>query len=145
MQYKERFLERRASIFKRLFAFVADLFILNFVVVYPFSELISYYNSGFTNISQGMYVIVVIISLLALGYFVLMEWYFKKTLGMMLLRIEASGNINFLTALTRHLYLVPMFPFSLLIIIDPLWLLFKGERLTEKITRTKTIERIRMV
>lgn len=128
---------------------MVDLFVLNFVVLGPFESLLDQYASiplfSLASVDTTLSIIVAVASLLGLGYFVMMEVYFKKTVGMMLLNIEAEGNLNVLTAITRHLYLVPLFPFTLLLFIDPLYLLVRGERLTERLTHTRTVERIRMV
>lgn len=143
-----RYFEKSAGIFKRLFAFVIDLFVLNFVVVHPFSPILS--RTSFEWLSASTYNqiisgIIAIICLLCLGYFVLMEACLKKTIGMIILNIEVAGKISILKAVARHLYLIPLFPFSLFIIIDPLYLIFKGIRLSEKLTKTNTVEYIRMV
>ncbi len=142
-----RYFEKSAGILKRLLAFITDLFILNITVFSPLQKILAPLKMNIFSLPDSAVVsgILGIVSILALGYFAMMEYYYKKTIGMMLFKIEVAGNLSIWKAITRHIYLVPLFPFSLFLIIDPLYLLFKGERLSEKLTKTNTVEYIRMV
>ena len=68
-----------------------------------------------------------------------------QTIGKVLMRIYVvSDNNNLKTwqLLTRNLIFIPIFPFVLLWIIDPLFMFFTktNQRLTEILSKTKVVE-----
>ena len=98
--------------------------------------------------------------LLAIAYFALLEHFGGQTLGKMLFRLrtvrsasdagrqdkDSPGNssgsgIGFGQALVRSLFFIPIFPFTLLLIADPAFMLFTRERrrLLERISGTTVV------
>lgn len=54
---------------------------------------------------------------------------------------DADGaGLTFSQALVRNLFLLPLFPFYLFWLVEPLFYVFQGERLLEHWTRTETVE-----
>jgi len=88
-----------------------------------------------------IYFIVFIIFILSMLYFTFFEYYLSQSPGQLLMKIkvESDKDIGFFKSLLRNIYLLPLFPFYLLWIIEPLYLIFYKERLLEKITNTRTV------
>jgi uncharacterized RDD family membrane protein YckC len=144
---KERVYKRNASIIRRLLAFIVDLLVINLVIIWPFRSLLTKIFSPLMqnpflveSIPSQAYVAIAIIAVIALLYFTLFEYSLNQTIGMSLLNLYAEGNITFFTTIIRNLFIIPFFPFYILWIVDPLHLIFTGERFTERITRTSTVE-----
>lgn len=150
---------------KRIMAFIVDFFILNFVVVQPLSLKIqgivplitsmgdlSIYLQQNPNVSKELNIFAILLAGLFFAYFVLLDYFVGQTLGKKLfkLRVVATGSylgqirlgnkITFLQALLRNAAVLPLFPFFLLWIVDPLTLLFKGERFSEKYAKTTVVD-----
>jgi len=147
---------------KRAFAFIIDLLIINLVIIYPFrgifvdrfgklsfSEAIA---AGGQVLPNNIYFTLFIMSVLALLYFTFFDYYLEQSPGQMLLRIkvistrpkegsanDAAQGIGFWAALTRNCFILPFFPFYAFWIIEPIYLAVYKERFLEKITLTKTV------
>ena len=139
--------ERDAPFWRRTAAFLLDILILDFLVVAPFRDALLG-TVSWERIIHGAFVFPstayaagVVIALLAFGYFALFEYTLCQTPGMMLFSIQTQG-VTLTRAFIRNLYLVPLFPFPLLWIVEPLFLLFLGTRWLERLSGTRTIERI---
>lgn len=140
-----------ASFWKRLIAFIFDLLVINLVVIWPFQGLFArYIQKTFeqsllipqTGISSVVYFAVFLISIIAWLYFTFFEYYIGKTPGMALFNMEVvplKDHLSFWKALARNCFILPFFPFYILWAIEPIYLIFYKERLTEKMTRTRTI------
>lgn len=144
-----------AAIWKRAAAFAIDLFILDFVAGLPFRSIVNKiipgsafsqsYNYISTNprISAILSLVMFIMGILALIYFSVLEYKSGQTPGKMFMNIKVEGKRNnFLDYIVRNMYFLLIFPFILLWIIDPLFLLFTKEkrRLSEILSGTKTVE-----
>lgn len=146
-----------ANPFKRIGAFIIDMLILNIIVISPFSSffekmipekdsistvyLLLSKNTGMIN--QTLFVLITITILMIL-YFTYLEYKFSQSIGKMIFKIHVesshSKELTFYQCLLRNLYLLPIFPFILLWIIDPIMMLIKGRRLSEIFSKTKTVE-----
>jgi uncharacterized RDD family membrane protein YckC len=147
-----------ASLFKRFFAFVFDLLVVDFVIVSPFRSILQnmFPKSGFLHaysflsnnpqIISMLYLVVVAITALGLAYFVILERALGQTPGKMLfsLYIVDGGSGSRWQYILRSLFLIPIFPFVILWIVDPVFLLFSKEhqRLTEYLSKTQVVEKI---
>ncbi len=146
-----------ASYWKRLFALIIDLTIINMFFVFPFRKLLMLLVPPISNfkessefiqsnpyISRKLSLIIIVVSLLAWLYLTLTEWNLSATAGDLLMKIKirsTSGKeIRFWQAALRNLFIFPYFPFIMLWIIDPLYLLFKQQKFSELISRTDTVE-----
>ena len=143
------------SFWRRAFSLLVDIVIINLVTSYPFSELSKKYFGEMT-IAQAMtigeqiipsimYWAVFIISILALLYFTLFEYFLGQSPGQMLLRVKSVSidakkkKITFWRALISNCFILPYFPFFVLWIVEPIHLIIYKERFLEHITHTKTI------
>lgn len=145
-----------ATLWKRMAAFVIDLFIINLAIAYPFrkffpnrssfSENYAYFTSSPEALKQ-ITIITLIISMLAILYFAFFEFHLGQTIGKMAFNLKVisqAGELSMWQCLLRNIYLVPLFPFVLMWIIDPIYVFFNPEkqRLTEWLSRTKVIEEV---
>ena len=156
-----------ATLWKRVLAFVVDLFILDFFVLSVFGgvvdkilggtgELFTAYSMLQQNSVQADTLIMVfsIIVMLMLAYFVILQYATGQTLGCMLFDIhvvEQVGESKFIRpgfwqSVLRNIFIIPAVPFILLWVVDPLYLFFvkKGQRLTEMLSRTRVVERFEL-
>jgi len=157
-----------ASLLKRILAFVADLIIVQLVVITPFGRIVksivgddpSIISGGFSRINElladtsltlTLTYIMAAIGLLTLLYFAVFEYRMQQTPGKMLFSIfVASEGMKRLElpklwqCIVRSLFLIPIIPFALLWIIDPLFMLIspRSQRLSEQISKTVVVERI---
>ena len=154
-----------ASLWKRGAAFLIDLVILNAIVMAPFRSLIQKsiqvtdFSTALSSVMQDsglsglLITISLIVSLLAVLYFAVLESRIGQSVGKLILGIyvvkEEPGKITakkdipgFFTCLAKSLVLLPFFPFFILWLVDPLWMVFSKnrQRLSEVITRTRVIE-----
>jgi uncharacterized RDD family membrane protein YckC len=151
-----------ATLWKRVAAFVFDLFIIDFFIIGFFRNLISdiftatdftsAYNILEANPSQSntLVMILTLMVMLALAYFVLLQYLLGQTVGSILLNLKIVASdkdaLTFWQCLVRNIFIIPAVPFILLWIIDPAYLLFakKGQRLTEWLSNTRVVEQFEM-
>ena len=147
--FKARFLDvknrgiKSASMLKRSLALIIDILVINFTIAKPFQEILVSYMSNatfFQTIPDNIYLIIFQISVLSLLYFSLFQYYFQQTIGMMVLQIYVMPKASFIKCLIRNLFVLPFFPFSILWVLEPIYLNFKGIRWLEKVTGTMTVE-----
>ena len=156
---KERTFTGPALAWKRILAFLADLLIVNLVLFFPFKKIIqesmpelgSYsevYNFLMSN--QNYVAILTMVSfvmaIFALLYFVIMEYKIGQTPGKMFFNVSVISDTKKLSvwqSLLRSLFIIPVFPFFLLWIVDPLFMFFtkSNQRLSEILSKTRTVER----
>ncbi|HIJ18251.1 TPA: RDD family protein [Candidatus Woesearchaeota archaeon] len=87
----------------------------------------------------------VIFSLMLLLYFLLLERRFGQSIGKMAMGLHVqsdSGHISFWQHLGRAMFLIPVFPFMVLWIADPIAMLFtrNNRRLSEIVSKTRVVE-----
>jgi len=138
-----------ASFIKRTISFLLDIIVINLIILWPFENSLAGYLNHATknmfNLNNAMpsqvYVIILIMSLLALFYFAFFEYYLGQSPGQMLLgiRVMAASNISMWKAIVRNCYIIPFFPFYILWILDPVYLAFYRQRFLERITGTMTV------
>jgi len=154
-----------ASLIKRLLAFIGDLLIINLIILEPFRKIIidsipqGDFFEVFKLLSENdivlgkLYASSIFIGVIALLYFSVMEWKLGQTIGKMLFgiyvvpvseesTIKENNKISFLQSIVRNMYLIPLFPFFILIIIDPIYMFFNktNQRLSEKMSGTFVVE-----
>ena len=155
---KEKTFVGPALIWKRIAAFFIDMLIINLVILFPFRALFQniipkdYSFSEayrFLSTSAGYTSYVNLVSFVMAGliifYFLMMEKTMQQTIGKKLMKIYVTSNSNDLKTwqiLTRNLVFIPIFPFVLLWILDPLFMFFTktNQRLTESLSKTKVVE-----
>ena len=142
-------MKRDASLWKRFFALLIDLVVIDLVIVLPFAGILEGFNISFSNIeslvfSGTLLATLAIISLMSLLYFSLMQYFVGKTIGAHIFKLELEGKKSFGRCLLRNLFVIPFFPFYLLWIIEPIHLLIYHKRFLDRWTKMKTVEKMVM-
>jgi len=159
---KERLIIANASIWKRFISFLVDLLIIQVVIFWPFSGAIESkipmstdftgnYNFLTSNpgIIQQLYLVFGVVFILIFAYFVIFEYKLAQTPGKMLMNlylvpIDKKEKLTLMKVIIRNVAVFPIFPFSLLWIIDPLYLIFTGKRFSDNISKTQIIMEIKL-
>lgn len=158
-----------AHIWKRIAAFALDIIILNLVVVSFFKKIFldilgkgasySAINSWFTanpTAAIGISLMFFLLGLFALTYFTLMNYLAGQTIGQALLNLQVIVVTEkqkrmikpelpgFWRSVLRSLFVLPVLPFYLLWLIDPVYLIFSRsrQRFTEALSKTVVVEKI---
>lgn len=148
-----------ASAYRRIFAFIFDLMILNLLTLpiqLAIIGMIPQNGNFMTEISaasaalqssKALYLAIILCSLIAFAYFVLMEYCFGHTIGKKILGLEVislKGDLTLTQCLTRNLFTIIVFPITLLWLIEPIFMIFnkKRQRLTEVLSNTMVIESV---
>ena len=155
---KEKTFKGPATIWKRALAFVVDLLIINLIILFPFRRLFQKIlpeSASFTetynfinqnsDFSSAVTFLTIVVALLSILYFYLLEKRLHQSIGKMLFNIYVvsdNKDIHRWQLLVRNIFLIPIFPFILLWILDPLFLFFtkNNQRLSEILSKTKVIE-----
>jgi hypothetical protein len=144
-----------AIVWKRIAAFIIDLFILDFVIGFPFRSLltkivpsgdfsVSYdYLLSNPQITTALTLIMFLYGFLALLYFSILEYTTRQTIGKIFMNImvePTNKEIGYFNYVVRSMYLLTVFPFILLWIADPLFMFFSKDkrRLSEILSKTRT-------
>ncbi len=154
---KKRTFVGEAAIWKRALAFILDILIIDFFILTAYDKVLLRILDG-SSISQiinilqtnsklyaGVIVLVALMFILIIAYFSLLEFLIGQTPGKMLfnLRVVTKDSLEIpkcWQCTLRSLFIIPVFPFILLWIIDPIYLIWKKERLSEWISKTKVIQ-----
>ncbi|MEK6983448.1 MAG: RDD family protein [Nanoarchaeota archaeon] len=155
---KEKTFIGPALIWKRIAAFFIDMAIVNLIVFFPFRKLFQNivpkdytfseaykFLSSSTNYTSFITSVSFVMSIILLLYFLMMERKMGQTIGKMLTKIYVLSNNNTLKTwqlLVRNLVFIPIFPFVLLWILDPLFMFFtkSNQRLSEILSKTTVVE-----
>jgi len=156
---KERTFIGPALLWKRIAAFFIDMIVINLIVLFPFRSLFQNiipkdYSfseaykllSSSTDYAGFITSVSFIMSVLIILYFLMLEIKMNQTIGKMLMKVYVVSDNNTLKAwqlLTRNLVFIPIFPFVLLWILDPLFMFFTktNQRLTEILSKTRVVEK----
>ena len=159
-----------ALLWKRIAAFTIDMGIINLIILFPFRSLFQNivpkdysfseaYNllSSSANYTSFLTSASFIMSILIILYFLMLERKMSQTIGKMLMKVyvvDASENASSRSTsdnkelkawqlLARNLVFIPIFPFVLLWILDPLFMFFTrtNQRLTEILSKTKEVQK----
>lgn len=146
-----------ALVWKRIVAFFIDISLVLAVLSIPFRKLLKDAlpkGFSFSEMLQLMeqdaaltgYLISVYLAMSALAfmYFYLLEKKMSQTIGKRIMNIYVVSDIGQMRRwqlLVRNLFLVPVFPFDLLFIVDPLFMIFtkSNQRLTEILSKTRVV------
>ncbi len=158
-------MERAARVWKRILAFMLDLYFC-LVATWAFFTLLAselpsapefILESATPALSPLAVTAFLYASIFVLLYHVFCEYIVGQTAGMLMVGVRVqpradSANartrtkgiekpgIGFWQALGRNAFIIPMLPFTLLWLADPLYYAFHGERLLEHWTSTETVE-----
>ncbi len=152
----------QASVLKRLLAFLIDIFIINFIILFPFKGIINNIIPDTASFSETVdflsrnseyntyiTVIMLLIAFLTILYFMLLEKNLNQSVGKMLFKLYVKSQTKDLKhwqLFVRSMFLIPLFPFVLLWIIDPIVMLFtkENQRLSEILSKTKVVEKYKI-
>ncbi len=140
-----------AGFWKRSIAFIIDILVINLVFFGPFKKFMVFpelKHAGLRELIQKstatlppvLIASVILMSIIALLYFSLMEYYLGHTIGKQLMGLQVVGQRNFAYYLLRHVYIIPVFPFTILWFVEPFMLIRKKQRFLEQLSKTATIE-----
>lgn len=143
-----------ASILKRVLAFLLDLLIINWVIASSFRNIIleGYFLSGSKVLLPQIVISLYFICFMMFLYFVIFEKVFSQTPGKMIFGLyvmstkivdKSLEKPTLLEIVLRNLHTLVLFPFTLLLLIDPIniFLNLNRQRLLEKLSNTIVIER----
>jgi uncharacterized RDD family membrane protein YckC len=156
-----------ATLWKRGFAFLLDIFIIDFFIFTAFKAVLAEILGNTTDVMSAyamlqqneaqanvLFMIFTVMVMLALAYFVLLEYLLGQTVGCILLNLKVVAQqgekefsmMTFWQSLSRNIFMIPAIPFILLWIADPLYLVLtkKGQRLTEWLSSTRVIEQFEL-
>lgn len=154
---KEKTFTGPALVWKRIAAFFIDFFIITLVLSFPFRKLLQnafpkdysfseMYNalsssSGYSNYFISFYIAASIFTFI---YFYMLEKKMSQTIGKKLMNIYVVSDTEQMKRwqlFARNLAFIPIFPFDLLFIIDPLCMIFtkSNQRLTEILGKTRVV------
>ncbi len=146
------------SIFKRSLAFLVDIGILSMTILAPVTSLLekmipeadfsaSYaLLTGNEKINSIVSVSMVFVFALIVCYFSILEYVFGQTAGKRLMKLQVV-DINgkepgLIQCIVRNMVFLPVFPFILFWIIDPVYMLLTKQTLSDQLTKTKTVVKL---
>jgi uncharacterized RDD family membrane protein YckC len=147
-----------ASIWKRIGAFVVDVLIVYVIVLFALGDKIlpavddaASFAETYAAMAESPGIadgVSFIFSILMLVYYILLERKFGQSIGKMVVNIYVVPSlpdkqaVSTLQHIGRSMFLIPMFPFMLLWLIDPIAMLFTkdNQRISEKLSNTKVVE-----
>ena len=145
-----------ALIWKRIAAFAIDMLIIILVIFIPFRKFFeSIIPSGksFTESysilsssdSTQMQMFYFGMSILVFFYFYKMENRMGQTIGKKLMNLYVVSDLKpkkRWQILVRNLMFIPIFPFDILVLVDPLFMFFtkSNQRLSEILGKTRVVE-----
>jgi len=157
---KEKSFVAPASLLKRFLSYLIDLFIINFIIISPFGKILKkiipettsfaetyQYIQSNPEITTALTLLSLIIGILIVAYFTLFEYFMQQTPGKILMKQhitkEKGRELRFINYFVSNLTFLPFFPFILLWIIDPIYMIIspKNQRFMEKIARILVIEK----
>ncbi|MBW2983279.1 RDD family protein [Candidatus Woesearchaeota archaeon] len=134
-----------ATTWKRVVAFVLDLLVIDLLLT-PFDELLRSIDSAAlmrgAALPESLVAAGILMGVVALLYFGLFEYLLGGTIGMRLFNLSVKGRRTLGRCLLRNIYAIPIFPLTLLWIVEPVYLFWRKERLLERWSGTSTVERV---
>ena len=148
---KSRSITVSASTGRRVLAFILDILIIDLLLFQHFRKFIaarpvtwSEAVQGNVVLPEGFLMATIAMGIIALLYFMLFEYFFAQTIGMQLLGIKVGGERTLAKCALRNAYALPFFPFTILWVVEPVFLFWKKERLLERWSKTTTVQTMRM-
>ncbi len=121
-------MKSKVTWWKRTGALVVDILIFQLLIVSPFSV---------TDLQSILKAAIILFTLFFM-YLISMQYLIGQTVGMMLFSYRVR-EASMWQMMLRNLFVFPIFPIVLLWIIDPVWMFMKGERLSEKWSKTSVV------
>ena len=152
----------QASVLKRIIAFIIDILIIYLIILFPFRRIIDKivpetgsFSKTFDFLSSNpgantsITIIMFAVAFLTILYFMILEKKLGQSVGKMLFNLYVQGqgkDLKNWQLFVRSVFLIPMFPFVLLWVIDPIVMLFtkENQRLSEILSKTKVVEKYKI-
>jgi hypothetical protein len=134
-----------ATFLRRMGGFFIDLLIIDLIITAPFTPLFSrFVGVEFAHVPNSMLAAAFIIFLIIYCYFVLFEYLLNQTPGMMFVstRVE-HGTLPQL--LLRNSIVLPVLPFVLFWIIEPVAIIMRRRGIIEQLSNTRTVHQREIV
>ena len=144
-----------APLWKRTFAYVIDVLIVDLVIVLPFqpllnkisgkgenfAEMYAFFNNNPANI-KIIFFVSLLISLFTVLYWAILEYKLKQSVGKMIMKIyvrSKTKNLTFYQCFVRNISKMSLLP----LVVDCSYMFFKktNQRYLEKITNTEVIDK----
>ena len=156
---KARIVDVPAAVWKRFVAFLADLMIVNVIILYPFKryfesimpttnykETINYIMAN-PSVVNTVSAIAIMVSILTVLYFSLSGYKTGTTIGKYFFRLKTKSlekEARYWQYFVSSLTFVLFTPFVVLWIIDPIYMFLseKRQRFMEKIAKLQTVEEV---
>jgi uncharacterized RDD family membrane protein YckC len=153
---KEATFKGPAILWKRMFAFLIDLFIIDLVAGFSLRSLLTglipetsfiesfNYLASNSQLTSTISLITFFFGFIALLYFALLEYKLGQSIGKMLMNIKVESDtdsLTFFACMIRSMFLIMITPLIFLWIIDPFFMFFTKDkrRLSEILSKTRTI------
>ena len=154
---KEKLFVGPALLWKRIAAFLIDILIINFAILFPFQSLFTKifprdysFSEAFKLLSSSsayaglINLISFFMAIFVILYFYILEKKMNQSIGKKIMKIYVASDANelkFWQVLVRNLVFLPVFPFILLWLIDPIFMLFNktNQRLSEILSKTRVV------
>ena len=153
---KEKLFAGPALLWKRIAAFLIDMAIINLVILLPFRSLLAklfpadYSFLGTlkllssTDNSELITLVSFVMWIFIILYFYMLEKKMHQSIGKRIMKIYVASDgkeLKLWQVLVRNLVFLPLFPFFLLWILDPLFMMFTktNQRLSEILSKTRVI------
>ena len=156
---KEKTFTGPALLWKRIAAFFIDMALLGLIVFVPFRGVVasnlpqkSFWESlkslASPDVAGYLLPFYIAMSVLTFLYFFMLENKMAQTIGKKAMKIYVVGDNKQLKkwqVFVRNLLFIPLFPFDLLVIADPIFMLFTktNQRLSEILSKTIVVENYR--
>lgn len=155
---KRRYMKTDAHWAKRILAFLIDMIIISFITLplqasIPIQENLSFTEiiktmMGSPEIQGKLFMIEVFSAIIAMLYFIIIEYKLGQSIGktIMGLKIESEDknhkNLTLWQMFLRNLFFVPLIPFNLLAVVDPVFMILRKDhkRLSDMFSKTKVVE-----
>jgi uncharacterized RDD family membrane protein YckC len=145
------------SVWKRLAACLLDILLINIIIIAPFQEVLLAKIPASVSFGETygflashpetvmlLNSIILLVGVFTFFYFMLLEYTIGQTFGkiIMNLKVESKGGLpGFLQSMGRSLFLIPVFPFTLILVADIVYLIIhRDRRLSEQFTHTKVVQ-----
>lgn len=147
-----------APLWKRTFAYVLDILLVDLVIVLPFqpllnkisgtgedfAEMYSFFNNNPTNM-KIIFFVSLLISLFTVLYWAILEYKLQQSVGKMIMNIyvrSKTKNLTFYQCFVRNISKMSLLP----LILDCSYMFFKktNQRYLEKMTNTEVIDKRRV-
>lgn len=145
-----------AALWKRVIAYLIDVLIVNFVIIFPFrkmtqlnsgssfSDTYSYLSSA-PGLSYKLFLVFLAIGVLTILYWAVFEYRLMQSIGKMVMHISVrsvSGKLSFRSAIIRNISKVSS-PF---LALDVIYMLYKrsNQRYFEVVSGTEVVEGVNL-